>query len=42
MKLSFWRSFNLIIYQLENDELQLILIGKRKNDEVYKKLKQTI
>jgi mRNA interferase RelE/StbE len=29
-----------IIYQIEQDELQVILIGKRNDDDVYKKLKR--
>lgn len=29
-----------IIYQIKIDELQVILIGKRNDDDVYKKLKR--
>jgi mRNA interferase RelE/StbE len=29
-----------IIYQIEANELQVILIGKRNDDDVYKKLKR--
>jgi mRNA interferase RelE/StbE len=29
-----------IIYQIETGELQVILIGKRNDDDVYKKLKR--
>jgi mRNA interferase RelE/StbE len=29
-----------IIYQIQADELQVILIGKRNDDDVYKKLKR--
>ena len=29
-----------IIYQIQTDELQVILIGKRNDDDVYKKLKR--
>jgi mRNA interferase RelE/StbE len=29
-----------IIYQIQEDDLQVILIGKRNDDDVYKKLKR--
>ena len=29
-----------IVYQIYNDELQVIVIGKRNDDEVYKQLKR--